>query len=52
LTSVALKMEERGEVYNEKRSGPRTDPCGTPVRTGEGAEVEGLMETDWVRPMR
>ena len=52
MTSEEEKMLERGDVYKEKRSGPRTEPCGTPVEMGEGEEEEELTETDWVRPRR
>lgn len=46
MIAVELKIDERGEVYMEKRSGPRTEPCGTPVDTGEEGEVEQFKETD------
>ena len=52
MISEEEKMEERGEVYKEKRRGPRTDPWGTPVEMGEEGEVEEFKETDWVRPER
>lgn len=45
-------MEERGEVYKEKRSGPRTEPWGTPVRIGDGEVVRESMVTDWEREER
>jgi hypothetical protein len=47
-----LKIDERGEVYKEKRRGPRTEPWGTPVRTGDGGVVEESMMTDWEREER
>ena len=34
------------------RRGPRTDPWGTPVVTGEGFEVKDLSCTNRVRPVR
>ena len=34
------------------RRGPRTDPWGTPVVTGEGFEVKDLSCMNWVRPVR
>jgi hypothetical protein len=33
-------------VYSENRRGPRTDPWGTPVSTGEAGVVAGEIETD------
>ena len=35
-------------MYRVKRSGPRTEPCGTPVVIGEGVVVVPLIDTDWV----
>ena len=34
-------MRLRGEVYSENKRGPRTDPWGTPVSTGEAGVVAG-----------
>ena len=34
-----------GEVYNRQRSGPKTDPCGTPKATSVEEEIEPLMHT-------
>ena len=30
---------ERCSVYNTKRIGPKTDPCGTPQDTDTGTDV-------------
>ena len=46
MTGVVEKIALRGEVYREKSKGPRTEPCGTPVRTGDGLVVEPSMDTD------
>ena len=43
---------ERGVVYNTKRIGPKTDPCGTPQDTDTGTDVCEWTETDWIRPER
>ena len=40
---------ERGVVYSEKSNGPRTEPLGTPVMSGEGGEAMEQMATDCVR---
>ena len=39
---------ERGVVYKINRTGPRTEPWGTPWETGAGSDFELLMETVWV----
>lgn len=52
MTSEEEKTEERGEVYKEKRRGPRTDPWGTPVEMREEEEVEPFKETELERPVR
>ena len=33
-------IRERGAVYRTKRTGPRTDPYGTPQLMGTGAELQ------------
>ena len=35
----------KGSVYREKRSGPKTDPCGTPVFKGVLAEAASPITT-------
>ena len=37
--------ETRGVVYRVKRSGPSTEPWGTPQERVENAEMESLIET-------
>ena len=41
-----------GEIYSEKRMGPRTEPCGTPERQIDGSEVTEPMRTVCVRFLR
>ena len=38
--------EPRGVVQRVKRSGPSTEPWGTPQERVENAEMESLIETD------
>ena len=39
-------------VYSRKRTGPRAEPCGTPLMTGVGIELDPEQRTDWKRPVR
>ena len=41
-----VKIWLTGLVYNEKRRGPRTEPCGIPVKM-----LEGGVECDWMEPV-
>ena len=40
-----------GAIYMENRSGPRTEPCGTPYSRGRGSEEksQNLTEDDLFR---
>ena len=38
-------MELSAVVYSENRSGPRTEPCGTPQVRGVGDDLELPEET-------
>ena len=40
-----------GERYREKRSGPPTDPCGTPKVSRVGSDVVSLTMTYCERPV-
>ena len=40
-----------GKRYREKRSGPPTDPCGTPKVIGVGSDVVSLTLTYCERPV-
>ena len=39
-------------IYSRNKRGPMTEPCGTPLRTGNGFEIEELTRTRWVRPVK
>ena len=39
-------------MYNKKRSGPKTEPYGTPDVTGTSGEHSPSSTTAWVRPHR
>ena len=39
-------------MYSKKRSGPRTEPCGTPELTGTSSEDSPSKTTAWVRPTK
>ena len=39
-TEWLLLRSERGAVYRMKRTGPKTDPCGTPQLMVTGAELQ------------
>ena len=39
MTFDDSRERERGVVYNTKRIGPKTDPCGTPQDTDAGTDI-------------
>ena len=41
-----------GDINMEKRNGPRTLPCGTPVAMGEGVDLAESTATKHWRPLR
>ena len=43
---------ERGCEYKVNRTGPSTEPCGTPHANGEGEDISPSTMTDWERPVR
>ena len=38
-SAFQLQYLETGAVQRMKRTGPRTDPCGTPKEIGAGSDV-------------
>lgn len=42
---VVVDEHQRIAVYRAKRTGLRTDPCGTPQQTGSWAELQFLSVT-------
>jgi len=38
-------IEDMGVVYMMNKTGPKTEPWGTPKRSGEGSEEELLIDT-------
>ena len=47
-----VTREGRSLIYRRKRSGPRTDPCGTPEVTGTWSDLMPYTTTDWDLPIR
>ena len=44
-----LMTSERDWEYNVNKTGPNTEPWGTPYKSGRGFEVDPLTMTDWNR---
>ena len=53
LNLIALcKSFGPSHLYRRKRSGPRTDPCGTSYFISLNSESYPLTEVNWVLPDR
>ena len=39
-------------MYSKNRSGPNTEPCGTPDVTGTSEEYSPSSTTAWFQPIR
>ena len=42
-----MSFSRRGHLYAIKSSGPRIDPCGTPLDTADQADSSPLTTTRW-----
>jgi hypothetical protein len=45
FTEQGLHIVGKSLMYNKKRNGPKTEPCGTPLVTGIECETEFLHLT-------
>ena len=50
--SISLEDLSMSFIYKRKRTGPSTDPCGTPHRILRGDEISPATEILWTRSVR
>ena len=52
MKTMLLHNLQQVSNVTRKRIGPRTEPCGTPNNTANGADLDAIARTYCVRPVR